>query len=1068
MIVPKFVDINHGIDRRPRSDRPVARSARDRTRSPHMHRSPVRSRADHPAPYERRRDAEVPRQAQHAAARHATEPVWPELHAPPSGRKVEDFVRPHLDRAPIRTPDFAWEPAHYDRGASHNAYPPAAEYDYRHAQPEYHEPIGREAGYRAPVYREATFSETGYAAAAAAAQGRDVGYRQPSSYDYDEPAYREYTGSRAIDGPHSSYTRGGPGWDAPRFPDPRHDAYPHRYSASDDRWHEREVRQLPVRENPRLPRADREAVALTRGGSYPYSRHDRGHEGMLPAHDDPRHAPRLAHEYAAPSPRSFRDGLHQASRDVREAPRSVSRDVVYRHAEVYASAVGHAGDPYAARRAPPPLAASRRPSPRGRSPRKREPSPARDDRRHRETTHRSYHEAKRPSDRAGQSLDRVQPRGRDALKLTSRSFALEAAAAKNPAPEAAEPGQLDVADLPPPPAVDAPKAAPSRDAKPSRASAAARPATAAKPVAEPKPEGEDTSPVLSVQQGFLSEGAPPAPALTAAGDRPFQRGQRPQHPPDSTLAKSKDTAAKVDGSGRESEQRSSRDHAGDGARGKDAKKPSAVAEAKHDRGHSGGLDSRAEPSSRHEEASHKGNETDARHKEAAKTGGDKRSDTARRTSTADRDERHKGKPSSGSKDAAKAGLARHSPTVKASPSAAKTNNASSKDKPASERGPDLKKPLRSAAKPDAAAAKGEKAAGKGDSRSQAVVEKQAGRKRRSRSGERSRSPKRKATSPAARNSGKESGKAEGTSSGKEQQLPPPPARTSSAYNEGDLPPPPIRVAAKTAAEQGGERVPNGTDVALPPPPPKPQSSDKGHAKRDSTKPTPPDEGKPTGKPAGKPSASASPKDASAKRASAKDESAKDVSARTKSAEVVSTKDTSAKSASAKSASKDVSPKSALAKGALAKPSGRGRTAKADTKKPAERQSAAGRSSSHKASEKAVDKGHLLARDSRRGSDRLLNGRAGQKRARSRSPQKPLDGSKAADSSKRQAKATNSKRVDPNVDRLLNGTSERSRDADKESRKEWMYDDKAADYLRFPVWRDGDRRKNQQMRDVLTV
>lgn len=64
-------------------------------------------------------------------------------------------------------------------------------------------------------------------------------------------------------------------------------------------------------------------------------------------------------------------------------------------------------------------------------------------------------------------------------------------------------------------------------------------------------------------------------------------------------------------------------------------------------GIAGGLDSRAEPSSRHEEASHKGNETDARHKEAAKTGGDKRSDTARRTSTADRDERHKGKPSSG-------------------------------------------------------------------------------------------------------------------------------------------------------------------------------------------------------------------------------------------------------------------------------------------------------------------------------------------------------------------------------------------------------------------------------------
>ena len=27
---------------------------------------------------------------------------------------------------------------------------------------------------------------------------------------------------------------------------------------------------------------------------------------------------------------------------------------------------------------------------------------------------------------------------------------------------------------------------------------------------------------------------------------------------------------------------------------------------------------------------------------------------------------------------------------------------------------------------------------------------------------------------------------------------------------------------------------------------------------------------------------------------------------------------------------------------------------------------------------------------------------------------------------------------------------------------------AADYLRFSVWRDGDRRKKQQMRDVLNV
>lgn len=64
-------------------------------------------------------------------------------------------------------------------------------------------------------------------------------------------------------------------------------------------------------------------------------------------------------------------------------------------------------------------------------------------------------------------------------------------------------------------------------------------------------------------------------------------------------------------------------------------------------GIAGVLDSRAEPSSRNVEASHRRHETDTLHKEAAKTGGDKPSDTAKRASTADRDERHKDKPSSG-------------------------------------------------------------------------------------------------------------------------------------------------------------------------------------------------------------------------------------------------------------------------------------------------------------------------------------------------------------------------------------------------------------------------------------
>ena len=294
----------------------------------------MHSRADRPAAYQRGRDPEVPRHAQHVPTRHATESVWPELHAPPSGRKVEDFVRPHLDRAPIRAPEFAWESAQYER-ATHTAYPAPAEYDYRHGQPEYHEPVGREASYRAPLYREAGYGDAGYAVA----QGREVGFR-PSSYDYDVPTYRDYDGSRSMELPLTSYTRADASWDAIRFPDPRHDAYPHGYSVSDDRWHDRDPRQLPARGSPRLsradrgsprmPRADRDPVGLSKSGSYPYSRHDRGPD-YLPARDEPRqHAPRLAHEYAAPPPRSYRDGLHQGSnRDDRgnrgARPRSVSR-----------------------------------------------------------------------------------------------------------------------------------------------------------------------------------------------------------------------------------------------------------------------------------------------------------------------------------------------------------------------------------------------------------------------------------------------------------------------------------------------------------------------------------------------------------------------------------------------------------------------------------------------------------------------------------------------------------------------------------------------------------------------
>lgn len=119
-------------------------------------------------------------------------------------------------------------------------------------------------------------------------------------------------------------------------------------------------------------------------------------------------------------------------------------------------------------------------------------------------------------------------------------------------------------------------------AKPSRASVLVRPDPATYPGAE-APESGDTSPVLNVQQGFLSEDTPtPTPA-----DRPFQHGQRSQHPTGPTADQSRQRAAKVEGSCKESERRSSRDRAPDAREGKHAHKAGAAPEAKHDRDRSG-------------------------------------------------------------------------------------------------------------------------------------------------------------------------------------------------------------------------------------------------------------------------------------------------------------------------------------------------------------------------------------------------------------------------------------------------------------------------------------------------
>ena len=95
------------------------------------------------------------------------------------------------------------------------------------------------------------------------------------------------------------------------------------------------------------------------------------------------------------------------------------------------------------------------------------------------------------------------------------------------------------------------------------------------------PVGGGTSPVLNVQQGFLSEDT------LAPTDRPFQRGQRSQHPADPAADQPRQRAVKVDGSGKEPERHRSRDRAPAVMEGKHAHKTSAAAEAKHDRERSG-------------------------------------------------------------------------------------------------------------------------------------------------------------------------------------------------------------------------------------------------------------------------------------------------------------------------------------------------------------------------------------------------------------------------------------------------------------------------------------------------
>lgn len=58
----------------------------------------------------------------------------------------------------------------------------------------------------------------------------------------------------------------------------------------------------------------------------------------------------------------------------------------------------------------------------------------------------------------------------------------------------------------------------------------------------------------------------------------------------------------------------------------------------------------------------------------------------------------------------------------------------------------------------------------------------------------------------------------------------------------------------------------------------------------------------------------------------------------------------------------------------------------------------------------------------------------------------MEGSKTASSTKRQAKASDGKQGDAKHSALQNGTSERSKDVDKEARKEWMYEDKVGECM----------------------
>lgn len=997
VVVPKFSE----ADRRSRAGR-LAYSPARRSRSPLRRTITQRPRSPPPArhvTYESDRHPMQPAPPPRMPSHQHNQPFfehWPELSKSQAKAIEMPLIRPSQGRAPLHAtaPQAAWEDTQCDRHP-YDSHPMSM--DHRYRQQEYHEPAPRHGGYNVPVYRESEYADPGYGAA----PGRAAAYPEPS-YAHDQEHYREYAGRPAeLERDPYAYEQG---WGAPGQQEPlRH--YPYK-----DGLQQPDARYFDARHD----RADMHPAARPdRDGLYPsasFSRQGLYHDDrpsrpdMREAnHQAPRHAPRPA----TPAPRGYRD-LQEDARMPREH-RAAAPRFAHEYPTRPREPISQHREPQGPFRPPPPPPAARRASPHNRSPGRREsaaddmhrqrpsqqPAPRHPERatdRSRSHSDRHY-DAQRPDrredgQRSGRHADGGRSTADDELRKTSRSFAMEAKAKEQ-----------RHAELPGPP-VQPRLEAKVQDLRSEAAKASTLPNADAHPDFKAEPGTGDSSPMLNVEQGFLT-----APAKR---ERPFQRGQSSQQPAATTHDPHKADNGRKDSSRLASDRPSS---------------------------------TRDRASAPKESAAKRSSDAGACHRDAA----DKQDNGSKQQPSSSREQPSEGRASVSDKGKAIAGdKSRSGVSDKGKADASDKGKAAASDKGKAGASRDAGRPSsRAEAKP---------AERRSSSRRDVVVEKQAGVKRRSRSPEQARSPKRKAPATNVSGRGNEA-EAKGPAQQAVAELPLPPARPSSAALNG-LPMPPPRPSS--AQQQNGlpsdskvaaAVLPNG-ELPMPPklplPPPKPQLAPKAE----------------TSGAAADANGSAPDKPSSSE-------------AQTRKADNNAVSKAEAKSGKQSEVSK-----------ANGKADGHSKSA-------ATADARAARASDKASDRPSADKG-LDRPSADKGSDRPSGGRTGQKRSRSRSPL-PERRSKAArehSSDARHAKAADTKRPATRQSSVRNG---KVADPETSKRKEWVYQDKTHVYgpvtlqrlrdtladlkarkdrskveafLLYTVWREADKKKKQKMEDIL--